>query len=863
MTTRLGTRLLIALFPIILVAFAAVGYAVYSRVDTYSSASLEDQMSRALEQTSHQWQSRVDTLRSNAQLFASSDQIERYAATADEAERVDLLQPGLLRLFTRYQQAYPDYNEIRFVLPDGFEDARITRDFTPNITDDESASEWFQTIQQDALANGEAEFMKFTWSPDDGKPVLLAGRSIAASINGIRTTQTERRLAGYLTVSANVDDFIDTINSQRIGQDGRIVLIDSDGRALGAESAMVSDDLLQKLAHHSKKSLELTGSDKGEHEDENAHAIAIAYADEHAEHTDEDAHNTELAHKHALHPDNDSLLEQHVNLQGGISAHALIPNSEFAALRRTLAQQIGIIAVIALLIVSGLVYTVLRRLVVKPLEQLSLAARHLGDGRRDIALGDWGQDEIGVLAIAFKDMRAKLSATMHELKSSHDQITELAYTDSLTGLPNRRAVTSLIDRSLRESATQSVSALLFLDLDGFKRINDTLGHEAGDKLLVAVSERLRQCTETLGPRVPVGRLGGDEFTILLLGADEVAAIAMAERILSRLREPVILGPREVVVGSSIGLALYPRDASDAVALLKCADVAMYDAKRKGPNNRQVYGRAMQDGLEHRMELENELRLAVHDGLLTLDYQPQYTLVNDAIAGCEALLRWRHPQLGLVSPTDFIPVAEASDLIGEIGAWVLNEACRQWREWADTGVSLPRIAVNISQRQFASCEIDKLVAATLARHRMPPEVLELELTESCMMEAGTDVVRVLETVRMSGVRVAMDDFGTGYSSLAALTRLPIDTLKIDRSFVTGINLDSPNEKVVSAILSLARSLDLEIVAEGVEAEAEMEYLRDNACDIVQGYLLSRPLSVQELEALLTIEHEHDVKANRAA
>ena len=850
-------------------------------------------MNRALEQTSHQWQNRIDSLRSNAQLLASSELIERYAATEDEAERVSSWKPGLLRLFTRYQQAYPDNNEIRFVLPNGIEDTRITRDFTPNLTEDESASEWFQTMQLDARDNGEADLMKFAWNPDDGKPVLLAGRTIALPTNGIGMARTDSRLTGYLTVSASIDNFINTINSQRIGQDGRIVLIDSDGRALGAESATLSDNLLRKLAQHSKESLQsnvsyesgYTDKDahtgegehtaegehtgKGEHTGDDAHTGKDEHAggDEHTgedEHASEhDEHNDEHKHGHALHVGNDSLLEQHVNLQGGISAHALIPKSEFAALRRTLAQQIGIIAMIALLIVSGLVYTVLRRLVVTPLQQLALAARHLGDGRHDIALGDWREDEIGVLAVAFEDMRAKLSATMHELKSSHEKITELAYTDSLTGLPNRRAVTSLIDQHLRQGASQSVSALLFLDLDGFKRINDTLGHEAGDKLLVAVSERLRQCTDTFGYDVPVGRLGGDEFTILLSGADEIAAIAMAERILSRLRESVVLGSREVVIGTSIGLALYPRDASDATALLKCADVAMYDAKRKGPNNRQIYGRAMQAGLEHRMELENELRLAVQNGLLTLDYQPQYTLLNDEIAGCEALLRWRHPQLGLVSPNDFIPVAEASDLIGEIGAWVLNEACRQWREWTDNGISLPRIAVNISQKQFASCEIDQLVEATLARHNMPPEVLELELTESCMMEAGTDVVRVLEAVRLSGVRVAMDDFGTGYSSLAALTRLPIDTLKIDRSFVTGINLDSPNEKVVSAILSLAKSLDLEIVAEGVEAEAEMVYLRDNACDIVQGYLLSRPLPVQELEALLTIEHKPDSNVNRAA
>ena len=897
MTTRLSTRLLIALFPIILVAFAAVGYAVYSHINRYLAASLESQIDRALEQTSRQWQNRIDTLRSNAQLFASSDLIESYAAARDRGEREGMLQPDLLRMFSRIQQAYPDYHKIRFVLPDGTEDTRVSSDYAPNATVDESGSAWFQAIEHDALIDGEAEIIKFIWDQDNGDPVLLAGRSIAVADARNPMGRNELHLAGYLTISASVDDFAEAMSSQRVGQSGRIVLIDSEGNPLGTQSATLSADLLQRLALHSEESRESVHSGENAHEAQDARAYEAEHEaaqihetddgleaeDEHGdseEHAAEDVHEDEYArahkeeheqleeheqheHGHALHIGDDSLFERHVNLQGGISAHALVPDSEFAALRRTLAMQIVMITIVALLIVSGLFFAALRRLVVKPLEQLALAARNLGEGRSDIVLEDWHQDEIGVLAVAFNDMRAKLSATMHELQSSHDQITKLAYTDSLTGLPNRLAVSSLINQSLQAHSADDVSALLFLDLDGFKRINDTLGHEAGDKLLVAVSERLRQCTEAFGPDVPVGRLGGDEFTILLPGAEEVDAVAMADRILVTLRDPVTLGKREVVVGSSIGLAMYPRDASNAAALLKCADVAMYDAKRRGPNNRQIYGRAMQVGLEQRMELEAELRLAVHNDLLTLDYQPQYTLVDNAIAGCEALLRWRHPQLGLVSPADFIPVAEASDLIGEIGAWVLDEACRQWREWADAGMFLPRIAVNISQKQFASCDIDTLVATTLARHAVPPDVLELELTESCMMDVGTDVVSVLEKVRQTGVRVAMDDFGTGYSSLAALTRLPIDTLKIDRSFVTGIYRDSPNEKVVSAILSLARSLHLEIVAEGVEAEAEMDYLRENACDIVQGYLLSRPLSVPQVEALLAVDYPAVATSNRAA
>lgn len=819
--TRLGTRLLLAVFPIVLIAMAAIGGAVYLHMKAASSTALERQMTLALEQTAREWRNQLSSLQSNVKLLAGSGLVERYAATEDESERVALLQPGLIRMFSRYQGAYPRYREIRLLMPDGFEDTRVTRLPMSNATDHEGDSAWFDALRTASAAGVPASQLRFGWSRDDGAPELQASRAVQVPQQGLHGVRAQRRVVGYVSVSASVDDFAEAITAQRIGRTGRIVLLDDAHRPIGAGSKLWAAQLRTALQQREQPARNTGGPSSVD----GGHRLRIGAQ---------------------------TMLEQSVSLQGGLTAHALMPESEFAAARRSLALSIALIGIVALAVVSALLYTVLRRLIVEPLERLAVAARRLGEGRDAQLLDHRRNDEIGELAIAFDDMREKLGASMSELKSSHDRITELAYTDSLTRLPNRRAFLLLADQHLQQESAPA-SALMFLDLDGFKRINDTLGHEAGDLLLAAVAERLVSCTHVRKNPSPIARLGGDEFTVLLTDASEADAIEVAERILDALCEPIALGNRDVVIGTSIGIALSPRDAARAAALLKCADVAMYDAKREGPNNWRLYGHAMQEGLERRMELENELRSAVQQRELSLDYQPQYDLSSGDMIGCEALLRWRHPELGFVSPVDFIPVAEAAGLIGDIGEWVLNEACRQWREWDDEGIAPPRIAVNVSQRQFNGANIAATVQRTLATHRLAAGTLELELTESCMMEAQSNVLEALARLRTQGVRVAMDDFGTGYSSLAALTQLPIDTLKIDRSFVTGLQADSPNEKVVSAILSLARGLELEIVAEGVETGDELAFLREHACDIVQGYLFSKPLPVLAMTALLVSEH----------
>ena len=414
--------------------------------------------------------------------------------------------------------------------------------------------------------------------------------------------------------------------------------------------------------------------------------------------------------------------------------------------------------------------------------------------------------------------------------------------------------------------------MLFIDLDDFKRVNDGEGHAAGDRLLREVADRLRRCAgvsleEPDAPREHpaarpertaeeaalangVARVGGDEFVVLLGDVGGTAdAGAMADAILEALAVPIPLEGRAHVVGSSIGIALYPDDAHDVDGLLTCADTAMYVAKEHTGSVWRAYERAMREDLDARLALESELREALESGGLALHYQPQLRAVSHSPAGVEALVRWEHPERGRIGPDRFIPIAEESGLIGPLGEWVLDESCRQWSRWREAGIAPERIAVNVSQRQFALGDIAASVASALARHAMPASALEIEITESCVMEGAEDVVRTLERIRETGVHVAMDDFGTGHSSLGALATLPIDTLKIDRCFVTGVVADSASERIVRAILELGTGLGLAVVAEGVENAEELAYLEAHGCDVLQGYHLSRPLCAADATSWL--------------
>ena len=438
---------------------------------------------------------------------------------------------------------------------------------------------------------------------------------------------------------------------------------------------------------------------------------------------------------------------------------------------------------------------------------------------------------------------------MSERKASEQHIHRLAYYDALTLLPNRTLFQERLQQALQAAARQRHwVVLMFLDLDRFKPINDSLGHAAGDLLLKDVALRLSACVRHDDT---VARMGGDEFTLLLSPLDGETearrrAIAVAQRILASLSHPFLIHGREFFISASIGIALSPQDGSLSSQLMKNADTAMYHAKDQGKDNYQFYQANMNATTLQRLELESDLRHAMEEGQFLLYYQPQLDARAHRLTGVEALLRWQHPRRGLVSPGEFIPVLEELGLVVQVGEWVLAEACRQIRAWQLQGLPVPKVSANLSARQFADGMLGARIADILASSGLAPSSLELELTESILMRDVGAAMQVLTVLKQMGLSIAVDDFGTGYSSLNYLKQFPINVLKIDRSFVDGLPDGEQDAQIARAIIAMAHSLNLSVIAEGVETREQLEFLREHGCDEIQGFLLARPLSAQALE-----------------
>jgi diguanylate cyclase (GGDEF)-like protein/PAS domain S-box-containing protein len=436
-------------------------------------------------------------------------------------------------------------------------------------------------------------------------------------------------------------------------------------------------------------------------------------------------------------------------------------------------------------------------------------------------------------------------------KLSEERIFHLAHFDVVTGLPNRAAFQNHLERAIVHAERRHKQlSLLFLDLDHFKLINDTSGHPAGDELLRQVAGRIQSLVREDDI---VARLGGDEFTLLLPDVDDDRVAAMVcEKILGDLARPFRLGQDEMVVSCSIGVASYPGDGRDSATLLKNADAAMYQAKARGRNNFQFYTAEINARAQQRLSLESAMRRGMENGEFLLHYQPQVNIESGHIIGVEALLRWQHPEQGLISPATFIPVAEDSGLIVPLGEWVMREACRQHQQWIDAGMPLMRMAVNLSARQF-NTHLVHMVAGAIRATGVNPEYLELELTESIIMENVEATVDTLYELRDMGVYLSIDDFGTGYSSMAYLKRFPIDKLKIDQSFIRDLARDADDAAIVSATIAMAHSLNLTVIAEGVESLQQLQFLQAHGCEEMQGYYFSRPLPAEDISQLLQQGH----------
>jgi len=436
---------------------------------------------------------------------------------------------------------------------------------------------------------------------------------------------------------------------------------------------------------------------------------------------------------------------------------------------------------------------------------------------------------------------------------AEERIQYLAHHDMLTDLPNRALMRDRLQVSLAQAQRwRYVVAALFIDLDRFKLVNDTLGHAVGDRLLQEVARRLVHCTRDGDT---VARLGGDEFMVVLPNLSHAqGAGTVAQKILQALGQPVPIGGQDVFVSASIGVSLFPADATSADDLIRSADAAMYSAKRFGRNNCQFYTANLNAQMQERLAIEHGLRVAEQRNELHLLYQPKIDLPSRKIIGVEALVRWHHPSLGLISPDRFIPIAEETGLIVPIGEWVLRTACEKIRDWRAQGIELP-VAVNLSARQFRQRNLAQTINRILSETGVPPACLEIEITESDVMENAENAIATLDELKARGINISIDDFGTGYSSLSYLKRFPLDILKIDRSFVRDIAVDSDDAAIVEAIIALARSLDIKVVAEGVESESQVTFLNRSGCDFAQGFLFSPPVRAEEIRKLLELRNRH--------
>ncbi len=479
-------------------------------------------------------------------------------------------------------------------------------------------------------------------------------------------------------------------------------------------------------------------------------------------------------------------------------------------------------------------------------------AGEIWDRRKDGSLyPKW----MSLVAVQHDDRVSSFVAIFRDIsqfKKTEQQLQRLAHYDSLTGLANRTFLNAHLEQAIHLAHRNAWQlAVVFLDLDHFKEINDSLGHSAGDRLLSAVAARLR---EQIRESDLIARLGGDEFVIILSKISNTAPVAVVlEKIRLVLAQPFLLESYELSVTASMGVSVYPTDGGDRELLLRNADAAMYHAKNEGRDGWSFYSTDMNRQTRRRLQLSAGLRQGVDQQQFVLLYQPQIDLKTGRISGIEALIRWQHPELGVVSPVEFIPLAEDTGLIEEVGEWVLAEACRQYRAWHQRHLNPVRISVNVSARQFKSGRFVHTVERVLKHTGMDPRCLELEITESLLVRGDARLLQDMHALRALGIRFSIDDFGTGYSSLSYLKRLPVWALKADRSFVHDVPDDSDDVAILAAMISMAHNLNLRVVAEGVETEQQLEFLRAQGCDELQGFLISRPLDAASIESLLRAAH----------
>jgi len=816
---KLRSQILLALIPLIALPLGLLGSIAYQQVRAYAAKTAQTQIEAALEQTELLVHYRVAAMQANALVLAQNNLVKRYVLTENELDRYTLVQPALLRLFQSYQKVYPEYYEIRILLPDGTEDVRSTLEPLPNITENEAQSDYFQAMSQSA----EDAFTAFTFNPDTGEPTLISVQRLYLVDRSTDALTAAPVTRGYLVITGRLSDLFNYVISFKILNQGYLFLAHSNGRVLVHPNPTKVGETIPPSWFYQT-------------------AAALGDAPQ----------------GRAVEGDSQLYFRQ---LRNEVYGFAVLPDEELLAPSRRIGWLAGAGTLLAILLASAGLYWLLTRVVMGPISRLSGVAREIGSGNLLAPVRVSGAPEVEALAGAFREMGVNLHR-------STEHARYLAYHDTLTGLPNRSVFMDYLSSALAAAKGQEDSvALLFLDVDNFKQVNDSLGHAVGDELLVRMAELLNRClrTEDVVGRVAgdhasqlVSRLGGDEFTILLSHIkDPSAAGAVAQRILEQLAHPLQVAGHKLYVSASIGITLFPTDAADAESLLKYADIAMYHAKREGKNNVQYFSPLMDATATRRLDLECRLREAVAQEGLYLVYQPITEVRSAELVGVEALLRWNDTEFGVIGPDEMIPIAEETGLILQLGEWILRQACSQVQAWQPLTRKALAVSVNISSVQVNRGDLPQVVAAALRESGLAPELLQLEITESSILSTRKDNVATFDRLRQLGVCISLDDFGTGYSSLGHLRNFPIDIIKIDRSFVSDINEERGNPAIASAIIAMGKNLGMQITAEGIETTYQSQFLRELGCDFMQGFLISRPRPAAEIQAELrahgTIRH----------
>jgi len=815
---KLRTKILALLVPLVILPLLVVGWVAYGELRDISEEKLLDEMRGSLDHLSTRLADEVKTAVANIELFAKHNLVRQYVLTKDSDERYDLLHAPLLRVFRGFQEAFPAYYEIRILREDGYEDIRRTTTFLENLTDQERDSQLFKAM----VANGDAVYSSVLVNPDNGVFSLFVAKPLVLRDPAVDPTGAPPSLRGYLVLTIDIQKLEASIRNDAIGKTGYLFATDADLSLVFRPDAVAMDSPVP------------------------AEIMAALRAP--------DAGSVPVR----MELNGDVSLTEARQLLPELFLFAALPEHELLHMSRRLALAVMAITLVATVFISMFMFLVLQRFVINPVQQLRSLSKEIGRGNLRVESILNSGDELGELARSFEDMACNL-------RRSDEQIRYVAYHDSLTGLPNRAMFKEYLNHVIGYSKrSEKEFALLFLDIDDFKRVNDSLGHQAGDQLLQEVTDRLSGCLRKTDyvarvesfdePDEILARLGGDEFVVLLPDInDPHAPGSLAGRLLESLSEPVFLDEHEFHIGASIGITLYPADGKSADELIKNADIAMYHAKSRGKNDYQYYLESMNVLAHERLAIENKLRRAIDNNELCLHYQPQVATTSGEIVGLEALLRWEHPEEGMIPPGVFVPVAEQCGLILTLGEWVMNEACRQVRAWQRLGVPVVPVSVNVSTIQFARQNVPELVRNAMRTSKLDPALLEIEITESAIMTQPDRAVTDLDALRDQGVAIALDDFGTGYSSFSYLHRFPIDTLKVDRSFVKSLGEQKGNQEIVAAMIAMAHVLGLRVVAEGIETDQQFRVLLEKQCDVIQGYLFKRPVPAAEIPALLQGKH----------